>query len=764
MNKYLKYKLKYENLKKLLGGADEAPKETARQRVERMRNIDRQRAMEEAQRERAKLEEEKKIIGYLKKLNNIFLNKTIDTKSGEKKTNLELFISKNFKISYVPDQHRHQIIKLQRSLENINRLLTGQPLNYPDNVDESKLLPSQIKKRRTALDTAHKLISDLQKYVGNANMILNRFKQMMMVGDGYDVIHNLPRVPITIKSWGEYLNMDVEQKKRRPERMEDSEAAPAHRGDSKAHNGREVKEREGREVKVQPHESEDIVIINKDYIEEDRRATNLKFKQNLLLGQNSDGKRVFFAMTSVIGLYNWLKFEKHLLNISLEEDSDGVIFGNKLSRQYTLEPDKRFTFMYTHKKEDNTVDIKFDLIKIINQHLYDSRCNIGTFRAVHYGFPHKKQHNKFITRFPEPSRDTPFDPLHEAIFNIGQLLARKLQNIIPDGYMLCPSCDVIQLNPLYSRVTIYSKDTTYGEQIICIKCSTTLCLKCEKKLDEHREVYTLAPDNYGRAGSTTRIRTIVCPDFTEKTDEEFYTSLRPAGTASCPNCTIQIVKGDLACNHGECRCGMHFCFLCGASLGNVGATKRLVNDNIDIHYFTPGTPCYQKYMGYHFKNLREEEKKAFLDYLDRFLLTSEQPLIDRLGLTEVAKRAKRVNDRRLAQGKAGLVIPPPGPPAGPRPVAPAVARPVAHGPPAGPRPVAQQRALNQQNDARFEAFLQEEIDRDARGVDRDARGVDRDSDEEDEEEDEEDWERWDHLTDRDEENEEDEDDEEDENE
>ncbi|TIB33177.1 hypothetical protein E3P84_02277 [Wallemia ichthyophaga] len=53
---------------------------------------------------------------------------------------------------------------------------------------------------------------------------------------------------------------------------------------------------------------------------------------------------------------------------------------------------------------------------------------------------------------------------------------------------------------------------------------------------------------------------------------------------ACPHCAVRTEKSS-GCNHMSCRCGTHFCFLCGG---------RLVPSNPYPHFNTPGTYCFQK--------------------------------------------------------------------------------------------------------------------------------------------------------------------------
>ena len=77
--------------------------------------------------------------------------------------------------------------------------------------------------------------------------------------------------------------------------------------------------------------------------------------------------------------------------------------------------------------------------------------------------------------------------------------------------------------------------------------------------------------------------------YLEKLVKEFVESeanrkVIESTTQECPNCFTRTEKIS-GCNHMVCKCGMHYCNMCGT---------RLIPSNPYIHFNTPGTDCYMK--------------------------------------------------------------------------------------------------------------------------------------------------------------------------
>lgn len=100
---------------------------------------------------------------------------------------------------------------------------------------------------------------------------------------------------------------------------------------------------------------------------------------------------------------------------------------------------------------------------------------------------------------------------------------------------------------------------------ICTKCGFAFCKVCEQSW--HGETVICRGKNYVKSE-------------TELKDERYIASI----STYCPGCECAVLKSE-GCNHMSCKCGVHFCFLCGAYLNP---------DMPYAHFNTKGKWCYMK--------------------------------------------------------------------------------------------------------------------------------------------------------------------------
>ncbi|KAF7894659.1 uncharacterized protein EAF01_010109 [Botrytis porri] len=101
----------------------------------------------------------------------------------------------------------------------------------------------------------------------------------------------------------------------------------------------------------------------------------------------------------------------------------------------------------------------------------------------------------------------------------------------PQAFRYCPkpNCDTIY------RVT----DTMHFNT--CIECCTVICTYCHHQHDNK-----------------------TCAEYEDETSGRYEATLKlmeKIGIKSCPKCKISIEKTD-GCNHIECKCGAHLCWVC----------------------------------------------------------------------------------------------------------------------------------------------------------------------------------------------------------
>ena len=97
----------------------------------------------------------------------------------------------------------------------------------------------------------------------------------------------------------------------------------------------------------------------------------------------------------------------------------------------------------------------------------------------------------------------------------------------------------------------------------CSSCSYAFCKVCS--MGWHGDYVNCRPKNAPKTAE-------------ELATEEFLKS----ASCPCPTCEAAVIKSH-GCNHMTCRCGTHFCFLCGA---------YLLADNPYRHYSDKDTRCY----------------------------------------------------------------------------------------------------------------------------------------------------------------------------
>lgn len=100
---------------------------------------------------------------------------------------------------------------------------------------------------------------------------------------------------------------------------------------------------------------------------------------------------------------------------------------------------------------------------------------------------------------------------------------------------------------------------------ICSKCNFAFCKRCEASW--HGESVICRGKNHIKSEEEIK-------------DEKYIESI----TTYCPSCECPVLKSE-GCNHITCRCGLHFCFLCG---------EYLSPDQPYAHYNTKGKACYMK--------------------------------------------------------------------------------------------------------------------------------------------------------------------------
>jgi hypothetical protein len=620
MDKYLKYKLKYKNLKKLLGGADEAPKMTARERLKQMKDREEQRKRDEARREQeklAKIEEEKKIINYLKKLHSIFADDTIDPKS--RKTNLQLFETLNIPSRKGLSDEDKKIMK--RTLLEIMDQIKNPLIDPKEDPKEKKNRIKKIQK-----------IEALRKKITKINAILNKLRNIVLKEADNDIIYILPQANLGITSWNEYLNKILEvpynykaaavgqsdeslpfELKERDGRAEvevvgqSEELLPL---ESKERDGREVKERDGREVKVQErYESvllePDIEIINRDTAVLDEMETHIRSTKKYYIGKNAEGKKVYYALMSPMGLLKWLNLEKINSKLEIKESETGLIMGQ----------DKRFTVMYVNKLRSREIDIEVDILDIINYTLYESGIqdeNNGKYRLYIDKRTSKLTKSRARAQnFPRLDNLSKPTDRHRAIVEIGKLIAAKVQMNQPEGYFMCNICSVDQINPVYETLSFHRRGIA-GDEAVFIECrkNHSTCIICLKSKEMHRRVGGEGKGiGYYRNGIIEYAEYHPVHYLCNELDEEtklFIKNSRLNGMMPCPNCG-NIVQKSMACNHITCRCGHHFCILCGESMANS------VGEQAGDHYDRE-TPCKGKW----FMELTEDNLKVHFEALDKY--------------------------------------------------------------------------------------------------------------------------------------------------
>lgn len=93
----------------------------------------------------------------------------------------------------------------------------------------------------------------------------------------------------------------------------------------------------------------------------------------------------------------------------------------------------------------------------------------------------------------------------------------------------------------------YVDENVFDEErfrVHCPECEMDTCVKCNVLWHEGKN----------------------CEEYRRGTNaNDLYTLMRKKGWRQCPSCWAIIERID-GCNHMECKCGAHFCYLCGNEL------------------------------------------------------------------------------------------------------------------------------------------------------------------------------------------------------
>ncbi|TIA91449.1 hypothetical protein E3P99_01091 [Wallemia hederae] len=159
----------------------------------------------------------------------------------------------------------------------------------------------------------------------------------------------------------------------------------------------------------------------------------------------------------------------------------------------------------------------------------------------------------------------------------------------------CPLCQTAVMRP-----TENTGESDEGAQRlrVCSQCGFTFCCYCRKTYHgpvspcpvstTHQFVraYAAAPEH-----STERLnlerrygRKYLQRLLHEFVEAESNRLVIERTSQACPNCQVRTEKIS-GCNHMSCRCGFHFCYLCGG---------KLSPQNPYPHFNTPGTHCFQR--------------------------------------------------------------------------------------------------------------------------------------------------------------------------
>lgn len=172
----------------------------------------------------------------------------------------------------------------------------------------------------------------------------------------------------------------------------------------------------------------------------------------------------------------------------------------------------------------------------------------------------------------------------------------KTNNQVQDPRTVhCPLCQTPVTRPVEN-----TGESDEGAQRlrVCPHCSFTFCCYCRKTYHgpvtacpvstTHQFVraYAAAPENSSERASLERKygRKYLQCLLNEFIESESNRKLIERTSQACPNCSVRTEKIS-GCNHMSCRCGFHFCYLCG---------WKLNAQNPYPHFNTPGTHCFQK--------------------------------------------------------------------------------------------------------------------------------------------------------------------------
>ncbi|CAL2033780.1 unnamed protein product [Caenorhabditis brenneri] len=159
-------------------------------------------------------------------------------------------------------------------------------------------------------------------------------------------------------------------------------------------------------------------------------------------------------------------------------------------------------------------------------------------------------------------------------------------NIILGDQKRIRDMDTAKLHPFY----IQCKQSVLTSNPDTIECTSTDCpgIHSKSKGDLLRyKKCTLCPRRYCRQCRFEPHKGHTCEEYREirTVDGSLIAFMEEAGDTvkKCPGCNVPLEK-DVGCNHIECKCGLHFCWLClePSTPGDIYAHMNEVHGNIGL--------------------------------------------------------------------------------------------------------------------------------------------------------------------------------------
>jgi hypothetical protein len=510
MDKYLKYKQKYLNLKKIIGGSGT---------TQPVMTVEK----------------------YLKELSKIFDPKYIEERL----------------LPYIPDDKKQRLYD-QKNTEKIRtyiNTLSEMLQNAKREEQQQKTRPTQVNATEQR-DKVTRTIPIMNKIIRKLNSHLNKLAQVISVLEDIE-LYKFEDIEMTISQISDYALVRLSPFQR---------AKPVESKYSVLRDSRYT----------------EYNIINKEQADADEQGSGIPSSTLLRVGNN-----LYFAQMTSRAFRSWLDVVSDKLEmkpVTPRENGIVTLCDNFTDTRNVLE---RYTIVYKSIRADGKIDMEYDVLKIIRDHLYKH----GHYMLRDDLYPQQYfERPKRITHFPRMEQKSMIDRDENLsyIYKIGIFIATLISkpNMFPNSTsMACTACTAEDINPLYNSLIVVDRKhfkeavdqkrqlSPEEERNKIIRCQKghEICLKCTKSLSQH-------------------LRGRVCPDTLSKDEEEVLKS--GVMLLTCPNCGYKRQK-DNGCNHITCPdCESHYCDICNTIFGDRRTPKRTIDAKKEAHYRPGGgTEC-----------------------------------------------------------------------------------------------------------------------------------------------------------------------------